>query len=262
MKKMLLLILAAFLLCGFAGHAMATGFADGDLIRVVYQTAYSGNVPTGGTYEYVSDLGAINSLVGLTSLTQEGSVIASTSYTGLQVAYFAADLNSGNYNYNMYIGSTSATQPTFAGNWGELDGVMQALVGNNFQANHGAVNDFSELESALVSYWNIMDAGGAQYGTFSQNISPSGIGEAKLAPLATGGSVVMSLYAYGYSGNGLVGPVIMNDGKTMEIETLVVGGNPVTEIGPMAAAPIPPSMLLLGTGFLGLIGFRRKSHKA
>ena len=44
------------------------------------------------------------------------------------------------------------------------------------------------------------------------------------------------------------------DGTTFDIRTLANG---YTEINP-ATVPIPPSMLLLGTGLLGLIGFRRK----
>lgn len=270
MKKMLLLTLAAFLLCGFAGHAMASFFADGDLIRVVYQTSYNGvGQPTGGTAEYASDLGSLSALEANTTLTQAGSSFGSfsTNYytaasganpaTGLQVAYFVADLASGAYNYNIYIGSKSTTQPT--GDYSGLYTSLSTVVPTYVSASGGTLNNVTVAQSNPYSYWGTMQGNGAYYGSYAQSI-PVGAGEAGLAPLNTGGSVLMSLYAYDYSG-GQDGAVLSNNGKTLEIETLVVGGNPITEVGPMAT-PIPPSMLLLGTGFLGLIGFRRKSHKA
>jgi hypothetical protein len=273
MKKMLLLTLAAFLLCGFAGRAMASYFADGDLIRVVYQTSYNGvGQPTGGTYEYASDLGSLNTLEANTTLTQAGSSFGSfsTNYytaasganpaTGLQVAYFVADLTSGAYNYNIYLGSKNAAQPNLNGSYNGLYDSLTSVQENGYQvAAGGTLNDVKVTQASITSYWNVMQGNGSYYGSYQQNI-PVGAGEAGLAPLATGGSIIMSLYAYDYNG-GTDGAVLSNNGKTLEIETLVVGGNPITEVGPMAT-PIPPSMLLLGTGFLGLIGFRRKSHKA
>ena len=62
MKKICGLIVAALLFCFFTGQAMADNFAQGDLIRALYNTNYSYGLPTGGTYEYATDLGSLTSL--------------------------------------------------------------------------------------------------------------------------------------------------------------------------------------------------------
>ena len=112
------------LIAGFAGQASA-GFTtfnnDEELIRVVYNTTYNTAgqpLPATGTYDVITDLGSLSSLIGTVStsgsVTVGGGVNAynATSFTvssgtistgfatnsNLQVAYFAVndDANGGN----------------------------------------------------------------------------------------------------------------------------------------------------------------------
>ena len=110
------------------------------------------------------------------------------------------------------------------------------------------------LQSNGNNYTAQMNFGGPVWGTYGQYLDTVGAAEARLTPLATGGYVDMSLYSFDIFNGGLGMLVTNADGTTFDIRTLANG---YTEINP-ATVPIPPSMLLLGTGLLGLIGFRRK----
>ena len=114
------------------------------------------------------------------------------------------------------------------------------------------------LESTAGSYWNELNIGsGNNYGTYAQFL-PLGSGEANLGVLANGGNVLMTLYSYDANAGTALGALTVN-GETVELETLVSGGVGVTELVlEPAAVPIPPSMLLLAPGLLGLIGLRRR----
>ena len=62
MKKICGLIVAALLFCFFTGQAMADNLAQGDLIRVLYNTNYSYGLPNRRNLQYATDLGSLTSL--------------------------------------------------------------------------------------------------------------------------------------------------------------------------------------------------------
>jgi hypothetical protein len=115
-----------------------------------------------------------------------------------------------------------------------------------------------------------MNGGGAYIGAYNQFL-PGGSAEANLSPLATGGKVTMNLYVYNAanvsSGTQTQGILLANNaGNVMPyffLTTLVdtkpgaMYGEAVTMVN-----PIPPSLFLLAPGLFGLIGLRRKVHKA
>ena len=87
------------------------------------------------------------------------------------------------------------------------------------------------------------------FGTFIDN----GLGEANLAALDSGGSVDLYLYYYPTATDG-------NAGSGLQVAKLTTSadGHVAVTGEPMPETPIPPSILLLGSGLIGLIGIRRK----
>jgi hypothetical protein len=101
------------------------------------------------------------------------------------------------------------------------------------------------------SYFTQMDNSGLSHGTFGGLFkNPPVNGEASLATLILPigpGPVEQELYYY-YIG-GSAGPIT---GDAVRILTLANGA---TVINPV---PIPPSMLLFGSGLVGFLGFRKR----
>jgi len=273
MKKLIGIMAVGLLLFGFAGQSMATTaasagfFAAGDLIRVVYDTSYNAlGVPTGGTYETATDLGSVGSLTALTATTVVGDNFTQftnpAAYNTLQVAYFVESGSITSSSSPLYIGSTSATQPTPGSSASTLNGGMSNVLITYGNATLLGTDSIQIKQSATNSYWGIMDA--SVPGSFSQFIG-GGLGESGLASLATGGNVQESLYGY-YEGPGrgsnpiTEGVLKMNNGQTLDVETFVNGsGQGESEIVVEGApVPIPPSLLLLAPGLFGLIGLRKK----
>jgi hypothetical protein len=253
MKKLLGLIVAAMLLCGFAGQAGATNFAKGDLIRVIYGG--------GNTVEYATDLGSLTSLENKANTQTAGDTFTAYAGTGfgtMNVAYYV-------WNATSYIGSpvSSTTPPgTTQATWGaSVYGNMSALsteYKNSFISGStitASVSNVSGVGDYASSYVALMNVGGSQPGTYGAYLT-SGTGETSLATLASGGSVDVNLYAFASTTQG-AGTLLTNtDGTIFDIRTLANGSTQIIETA--APVPIPPSMLLLGTGLLGLIGLRRK----
>ncbi len=253
MKKICGLIVAALLFCFFTGQAMADNFAQGDLIRVLYNTNYSYGLPTGGTYEYATDLGSLTSLINTKNNTvgDNFTAYAGSGFGNIQAAYYVFGTD-----YTPYIAAPpSSGVPNATGSIGSLIGAFTNQQ-NLYQGSlmSGSTITARVLQSNGNNYTAQMNFGGPVWGTYGQYLDTVGAAEARLTPLATGGYVDMSLYSFDIFNGGLGMLVTNADGTTFDIRTLANG---YTEINP-ATVPIPPSMLLLGTGLLGLIGFRRK----
>ncbi len=243
MKKLLGLIVAALLLCGFAGQAMAAFTDPGELIRVVYETTYSNGIPQGGTTEIATDLGSIESLLSASNQTVGGGSNAFTSFTSngvanLQVAYFAYDSN------NTYAWIAGTSQLKSNGN----DVVNSVTYPLGTYTPQAGTSTATLAESNLNSYWYKVDGNKMKYGTFNSFLK-STAGESPLAALTANNPITESLYYFSDTTSAQTGQAVMT------IETLADGS---TVINPAAPVPVPPSILLLVPALVGLFGVRRK----
>jgi len=243
-KKIATFLAAAALMLGVSAPAMAaTYFGNDELIQIVYNTA-------GGT-EVATDLGSINgstftangspSFLGSGGTIGAGGVIsggnfAGTNVSSLNVVYLAMDTN--DTNNPLYFSSSSATAPTVqdGGAWGNTNSVLQA-----FYAGKGTQQVVVSTANAL-SY--SMSLGGVNAGTFVGLLNPPSA-ESSLAALASGSAVVQKLYTTTF-------------GATAQDLQLSISTNTDGTAGVVAATPIPPSFLLMGSGLLGMVGIRRK----
>jgi hypothetical protein len=246
MKKLTVLFMVALFMLGISAQAMAY-FEDGDLIRVVYSSA--------GTMETATDLGSIASL---------------TTPSGLKVTYNAnnfsiASLGSGATAANSYVAYYSFLAGTPANAWtsgpngGQTaqfsvkDGYAGAVhsVNGLYQTQTGAPAQVTVLMSDPNSYFNMLAGGGSSAGQFAGFI-PAGNGEANLANLSSVGYVDQYIYYYKPTSARNADPT----GLSVAMIRTYADGHTVMNPN---AVPIPPSVLLLGSGLIGLIGIRRKN---
>ena len=243
MKKIVVLFAAAMLLFGFSGQAMATTVYN-DLIQVIYATNNN------NTTEYITDLGNVNTLIS--EATPSGYTLGNVNLSGLgtlnnyQVAYFATNNNIGQNIWvsgnGIQISQNAGTSQAsaFATPYNVLMG--QALT------NKSGFNTMTLASTSTNSYMNLMNQGSnltsdGLYGGFGGFLGNYN-GESTIA----GSAVTQYLYEYvnaNTSQNGL------------EVLKLVTNADGSTELV-ATATPVPPSVLLLGSGLLGLVGIRRK----
>ncbi len=248
MKKIIMLLAVAVLMFGFSGQAMATT-VYGDLIQVIYKTNSS------TTTEYVTDLGSLSSLTSLA--TPSGYTLGNSNLFGLGTSlsnYQVAYLVSSNASASTLSVSGDATGSQTGGN---AQGAFSGAYNNFIGAAHGTawttVSGFGTaqvLMSNANSYYNQMNYGdnliadGAT-GSFNGFLYNNN-GEATIL----GSAVTQYLYQYANPNN------MGNGTQGLEIVTNANGSTDL--IGPAAATPVPPAVLLFGSGLLGLVGIRRK----
>jgi hypothetical protein len=116
----------------------------------------------------------------------------------------------------------------------------------------------SSKQSATVStgangYYAKMDGGGSSVGTMSGFTTPT-----FTATEANLGSGSVAFQLYNWTGN----PPANNNGTDIaSLNTVYNSGTgtfTTTIAAPAAAVPVPPSVLLLAPGLLGLVGLRRR----
>jgi hypothetical protein len=228
MKKLAILLAAAVLLFGVSGQAMAS-FSNGDLIQVVYST---------NGYETATDLGSVTSLL---NFTFDGSAAvaalgAGATYANSHVAYFTFD-NTQNVPTGVdYISGNqggqafkSSAQSGYTTGYSTVAGYYATLPASS-----------AVLTTNPSSYYHSLDAAGSAIGQMG-GVALNGDAEISLAALATTGYVDQSLYSYA-------------PGRSSTTQTVVAADLRTTA----AATPVPPSVLLMGSGLLGLVGIRRK----
>jgi hypothetical protein len=265
MKKVLVIAAAALLMMGIAGQANATwtAWTDGDLIRVVYQVS-AGLV----SIDVATDLGVANTS-GLVTSFQTGSnntisltTDGSGQFTGgsstpgtLYVAYFAENDNLNGGNGAVWTSGPS-TGTLNAYHSGTIANLLSALYGN--YSTYTSTNTSWDPTSNNDNYYFTIDHNNTTTaGNFSTFLKTQN-GEANLASL----TATQGLY---YWANPSVTGGTSNNASILTLTTTLTAiGNgdytvTTTEQANQSAAPIPPSVLLFGSGLLGLIGIRRKS---
>ncbi|MGD0660874.1 MAG: hypothetical protein ABSD38_22665 [Syntrophorhabdales bacterium] len=268
MKKMLAgMMVAGALLLGFAGQSMATtgDFLTGDLIRVVYSP--------GGTYEYATDLGSLSSLE--TGLGTTPALISGSSFTG----YTGTGYSTLDVTYFVYVGGTTASTdiasattsgaPVQQKTLTSASGWMAAVSSSSYYGKASNQIQTSPLYTAELgqsnaeSYVVKMNGGTTYPGQYGELLTADA--ESNLGTLGSSGTVAMYLYNFnnndGYAAPGTqAGSIVSVNGDYFEIIT-TTGGTELAEVVPAATVPVPPSLLLLAPGLLGLVGLRRKVGK-
>ncbi len=265
MKKMMAgILVAGLLLFGFAGQSLAA-FATGDLIRIVYSP--------GGQYEYATDLGSLTGLQG--SATTTAALIANSGFT----TYAGSSYSSLDVTYWVYVGGSntsldiaSATSNTAPVVQAALpSGWMQQISSTTYydkSTNHvsssvstvpGYTAQLSQtLATGAGSYVYKLDGNGTGYpGSYDNSLTTDV--ESNLGALAnSGGSVAMYLYNFNINTSG-AGTLVIDSGSNNIFEIITTAnGTEIEEVQQPSSVPIPPSMLLLAPGLLGLIGLRRR----
>ncbi|MFZ0929501.1 MAG: hypothetical protein WAN11_12920 [Syntrophobacteraceae bacterium] len=254
MKKLLLILAACLVVLGVAGKAKAE-FAAGDLIRVVYQTSASG-----GTYEAANDLGSVSSIMNGGALASNTFNLWSSGYftggnvSSLEVAYFATNAA----GTELWTSGPEGVEESSDGCYWKYAVDRMLNLYQTYAGEATAPTDVVWYKKAnphsyyytLDRDWNVMEIfpGTGTFGSFYATAN----GEAKLV---SDGSVSQDIFAWKY-------PMFSQSvsGSEMLITTVDASGNITTAAGPGAGIgiPIPPSVLLLGSGLLGLAAIRKK----
>ena len=240
MKKFFTVLMIAAAVAFAAGNANAT-ISAGDVIVAMYDP--------GTSTEVVYDLGAATAA----SYSAAGTVIASglsavtlfgagQTWSSVEMAYFGIDSTTKTSNYNLYIGGASGVVPTSEG--GGIAGTETNLgyFFTYYNPPPGKATTGSGSTGNPFSYYTLFNDGGAGDfgGLLDQNIEVKDGQKVTIYNLnwatATSNAVTTTTGISALESNGT-------------ITVYGTGG---------AAAPIPPSVLLMGSGLLGLVGIGRR----
>jgi hypothetical protein len=292
MKKMLVIFAAVLLVAGLAGQASAQyTFANGDLIRVVYDTSFNTvtgyPTPGSGSYDVVTDLGSLTTLTGalsttpgsnsevvgssatndsfLQSFTVNGSNVSPiTTTSSLMVAYFV--YNPATTTIYSSVSQTPSVTPTQGSRkYTPASGLISTVLADEslYQATNGSGATASSTAVEAQSYTNSWSAHVDEgivgsLGSFLTTTNAFDT-EAIVANLvAAGANGYQYLYAFADGSSSGPGTLVTVDNENLEIFTNA-NGSTTLEIAPQVAqTPIPPGLLLLAPGLLGLVGIRRR----
>jgi hypothetical protein len=253
MKKLLVIAAAALLMMGVAGQAQAY-FTAGDLIQVMYDSKTNVEVAT--------DLGVISGLSGVTNdkLAADGASSAvslssfgtGAAWSDVVVAYFGVSpLNtlapSGSNPIQLWIGAQSAPTATMSKSGGIKNQIGSAI--GVYTANTTTAS--AVITGSNPGYPNGYNtfAGGTYMGFLA---APGNYG----AEVSAATDQQLNLYTYTFTSTRGTNPVM-----TQVSGILIDTNGGVTTINP-SAVPIPPSILLMGSGLLGLVGIGRRKFFA
>lgn len=246
MKKFIAIFVAVLTL-GLAAQATAY-FEEDHLIRVVYDK-------NGGGKEVATDLGDIstwitpgvspaNVVVGGGESAWDLSMFPGKSLSDLVVEYYAI-------NYNNANAWTSGSLPD------QKSGPRRFTVFNSAAGNARAYYRTLPItgstvvgsETSYKSHYAMFAKFGLSIGGFNEFLYPVFNGEENLAVLSTQGYVDQVIYFYD-------NPQAAAYGVPVAIVRTMADGSTIINPG---VVPVPASVLLLGSGLLGLISVRRKN---
>lgn len=242
MKKLLGVLAAGLLVFGVAGQAKAA-FSSGDIVEVVYQTTAAG-----GTTELATDLGSAATAT-VASINALNSSVNLSSYfsnlTGLEVAFFAGTVSPRQLWTSAAVGSTPTAQGTLLTAVTAINTVYTTYAGATAAVNSGTAVSVTSPISFANGYYNILDKNNPLLaGSLGGYVLPGTTEQA----LLNGSSTLESFMKLSTSNSPL-----------FTLDATLTGGILTTTAQPNASpVPIPPSVLLFGSGLLGLVGIRRR----
>jgi len=222
MKKIMMLLAVAVLLLGFNGQAMAS-FSNGDLIQVVYS----------GTTEIVTDEGSLATLLAGGTTLNFTSPLANAS-----VAYFDY-ITTGGSEGTVWTSGNSGGQTAKFGSATAFQTAYNNVTGLYWPSTSSPAQA-SGLTTNPNSYSTQMNGSGSNVGQMAGFI-PDGSAETSLV---NNGPVTQTLYDY-------IPTPTRGASQSGSIVATINTGN-------VSATPVPPSILLMGSGLLGLAGIGRK----
>ena len=244
MKKLSMILLAAFLVFAVAGQAVAA-FEKNQFVQVVYNDL---------DIEAGVDLGNVGSFdfSGTNVLLADAGTVPWADlkpFEDLRVGYYSAQ-----EGYHNWFTTTQTVAPSVV-NGGIVNFQNQATqIGVYYDHNQVAPGVAEVPASGLDSYDMLMNDHSTAPGAYAGFNAKDWVdGESSLADLATVGYVDMFLYDY-YM-NVLVKGV---DPSTDYSGVLRLYADGSTVLNP-TVVPIPGAAILLASGLLGLVGIRRKN---
>ncbi len=253
MKKVISAAVLSLCVLGSAASASAY-FDSGTLTQVVYQEIDALNY---GTVEYGTDLGNVKTFDVSTAsnylAAPAGSVTkGSLNWSDLRLAYFASNYDGTASGFYFATTSTIATGASTA----QINPFNAAADAIDWHYSNGGTQTVLSTPADLNSYDTAMNGSSKGPGQYAGLNSPApALGEANLGALDTQNYVDMYLYKVGYDG----GWKMIPGNGTDYVAKLQFNADGSTIINPTSSpVPVPASVLLFGSGLLGLFGFRRK----
>lgn len=257
-KKLFATVAVGAMVLTGASQAMAA-FDFNSLVLTVYKGA--------GAPEVGFDLGTSTALTSGTKYSGTSGINLSdfgsgTTFSQLTFGVYGIDMQGSNFDQLYAVTSQAGSAPAVTGGgWGNI-GTPALTINPTYQALSSTGKSVISNSSETTGYYTQMIANGDGAGSFAGFI-PAQTGESSLASLqgaAVGSYVEMALYQFTNVGTGAIdiGPGTGTLVGTVRVTLNSTGGADIS-VSAVSSVPIPPSVLLLGSGLLGLVGIRRKN---
>ncbi|MBU0481324.1 MAG: PEP-CTERM sorting domain-containing protein [Proteobacteria bacterium] len=262
MKKSIIASLAAFLaVFAVAGQASAY-FEQGKLVQVVYAETKNEVLTDLGQY---AATGALDLTAQNVQLSAPGSIdylalTGGASMADLKLGYYMDNSNVTTYDMHAYFVTVNPNAPALTTNYTNLINFRNvADQVSTYAALSGTQTVSHSVAVSGKSYDILFNSNSGDPGVYGGLNLDTGTGEANLAALVDPAGYV-DMYLYHTTLNLTNGAVELVPGATTDyVAVLRLNADGSTTLNPNAV-PLPASMLLFGSSFIGLLGFRRRKR--